>query len=377
LVEELAEMMDRPWPEFGKSGKPITQARLANLLKRPGIGIHPGQVRLGDESRKGYIRHQFDDVFSRFIPEKGPPDRNNETNAYTTGTSTTFQTETFDPFVSVRKSKKPNNDGPCFGVSVWKGGMGQREKFPAREGGEEPQEGVVGSSAGDGDGEEPSPPTRWPGLSPKAVDQLARELSGLKSSTVELDAAVRARLAGSGVPAEALNAEVEKVARHIGDLAAAGGTVVNSPAQAVPGKASNPEFEVLGSAPGERCALCGKGSGVKQIKHGGEVSLWHEDCGCRHLAAMADPPFKLPDLGPEPLDEHGEPRSGKRTGLSPYAVLDWARWYEAEANRRRLGPGLDQSALDRDLRQRLADYGVSPEFIAAEFERVMQAVLAF
>jgi hypothetical protein len=69
-------------------------------------------------------------------------------------------------------------------------------------------------------------------------------------------------------------------------------------------------YEVLGAAPaGKRCAVCGKGSGVKRIKHGGEVDLWHEDCGRRHLAAMANPPFKLPDLGPDHLDEHGAPRA--------------------------------------------------------------------
>jgi hypothetical protein len=61
--------------------------------------------------------------------------------------------------------------------------------------------------------------------------------------------------------------------------------------------------------------------------------------------------------------------------MSPYAILDLARWYEAEANRRRVGTLIDQPALDRDLRQKLAaQHGVSPEFITTEFERVMQAV---
>jgi hypothetical protein len=156
----------------------------------------------------------------------------------------------------------------------------------------------------DENGGEPALSTRWPGLSPRAVDQLAREFSGL-SSAAESDDAIRTLLAKYGVPVEAIGVEVEMVVRRIEALGDADGTVVNFPTHA--GRATEPE--VLGSAPaGGRCAVCGKGNGVKRIKHGGEVNLWHEDCGRRHLAAMADPPVKLPDLGPDPLDEHGAPR---------------------------------------------------------------------
>ncbi len=95
-------------------------------------------------------------------------------------------------------------------------------------------------------------------------------------------------------------------------------------------------YEVLGSAPaGQRCTICGKGSGVKRIKHGGEVDLWHEDCGRRHLAAMAEPPFKLPDLEPAPLDEHGAPRAAS----VPFM-------------------------LTQDMKRRLRAYGYSDEEIA-------------
>jgi hypothetical protein len=118
LVERLVEKTDRPWPEFGKAGKPITQAKLARLLKQPGIGIHPEQVRFGPDSRKGYMRHQFEEAFARFVPERGPPKRNNETNANGTGTSDLFQSETYNSAVSVSKSQKSNNDGDCFGVSL-------------------------------------------------------------------------------------------------------------------------------------------------------------------------------------------------------------------------------------------------------------------
>jgi hypothetical protein len=39
-------------------------------------------------------------------------------------------------------------------------------------------------------------------------------------------------------------------------------------------------------------------------------------CADRYFADMADPPVKVPDLGPDPLDEHGAPRP-TRPNLSP------------------------------------------------------------
>src|SRR5262249_40879316 len=62
--------------------------------------------------------------------------------------------------------------------------------------------------------------------------------------------------------------------------------------------------------------------------------------------------------------------------LSPYTIRDLACWYEEEGNRRRVGLELDQDSLDRALRRLLAERGVLPEFIAVEFERVMEAVFA-
>ena len=95
-------------------------------------------------------------------------------------------------------------------------------------------------------------------------------------------------------------------------------------------------YEVLGPAPaGERCVRCGKGSGVKRIKHGGEVDLLHEGCARDHLAAIANPPVKLPDLGPDPLDEHGAPRAAS----VPFM-------------------------LTQDMKRRLRAYGYSDEEIA-------------
>jgi hypothetical protein len=128
MIERLCEIQPRPWVEFGKSGKPITQNKLARLLKP--FGISPEQVRFGpDDTRKGYMRHQFDEAFARYLPDFSGSNRNSETNADMTGTSDLFQTETFNPGVSVPKSQKPNNDGQSFGVTVGFGKNSQERAF--------------------------------------------------------------------------------------------------------------------------------------------------------------------------------------------------------------------------------------------------------
>jgi hypothetical protein len=69
-------------------------------------------------------------------------------------------------------------------------------------------------------------------------------------------------------------------------------------------------YTVLGASPaGERCTLCGKAGGDR-IRYRGHVNLWHQECADKFIAALANPPVKLPDLGPDPLDEHGAPHDG-------------------------------------------------------------------
>jgi putative DNA primase/helicase len=72
LTEKLKEVEGRPWAEFDKNGKPITPNKLARLLKRPGLGVAPGLIRIGDGVARGYQRHQFKEAFARFLPEGGP-----------------------------------------------------------------------------------------------------------------------------------------------------------------------------------------------------------------------------------------------------------------------------------------------------------------
>ena len=72
LIENLCKIVPRPWGEYGKGGKPLTQNKLARLLKP--FGIVPQVLRIGNETPSGYYRHQFEEAWERFLPPLPPTD---------------------------------------------------------------------------------------------------------------------------------------------------------------------------------------------------------------------------------------------------------------------------------------------------------------
>jgi hypothetical protein len=68
MIAELVKDEEGPWLEYGKTGKPITQKRLADLLKefgiRPPHNVRPATGRQG----KGYHRADFEDAWERYLP---------------------------------------------------------------------------------------------------------------------------------------------------------------------------------------------------------------------------------------------------------------------------------------------------------------------
>ena len=68
LIEKLAEMKERPWPEVCR-GKPITERWLASKLAA--FGIHSKNLRIGEEQFKGYELADFAEAFDRY-PEAPP-----------------------------------------------------------------------------------------------------------------------------------------------------------------------------------------------------------------------------------------------------------------------------------------------------------------
>src|SRR5690606_6438562 len=68
IVESLAKMEDRPWPEW-KAGRPITVRQLARLLAP--FGVRPKQMRDDGGSGpkvRGYLLDDLQDAFSRYLP---------------------------------------------------------------------------------------------------------------------------------------------------------------------------------------------------------------------------------------------------------------------------------------------------------------------
>lgn len=72
LSEALNEIETSPWAEWSR-GRGLTPTTLANLLHPH--GVKPRSVRIGDETRKGYKREQFEDLWLRYIGPDAPIDR--------------------------------------------------------------------------------------------------------------------------------------------------------------------------------------------------------------------------------------------------------------------------------------------------------------
>ena len=73
MAEQLAKMEGRPWGEFGKSQKPITQNAIARLLKA--FSIVPDYIGAENSRCRGYLRSQFEEVFAAYAPPP-PPSHN-------------------------------------------------------------------------------------------------------------------------------------------------------------------------------------------------------------------------------------------------------------------------------------------------------------
>ena len=65
LINRLAEMDGRPWPEF-RHGKRLTSNHMARILKP--FRITPEQIWTGERNKRGYRRTQFEDVWQRYVP---------------------------------------------------------------------------------------------------------------------------------------------------------------------------------------------------------------------------------------------------------------------------------------------------------------------
>jgi putative DNA primase/helicase len=125
VCADLAEMEDRPWPEYRK-GKPITPRQLASLLVP--FGITPGTIRTDTGTPKGYTRTKFEDAFKRYVPT--PPILSATTpQAMDTAGFGDFPSATKDQVVADRNGQKSRVSAACGVVAAKTGGCGDNTLF--------------------------------------------------------------------------------------------------------------------------------------------------------------------------------------------------------------------------------------------------------
>jgi hypothetical protein len=120
LVVALVAIEGRPWAEFGRMRKPLTQNSLARLLKP--YKIRPGTIRVGpgeEDTAKGYKLAHFADVFPRYLPALYPqnqtvtPTQANESGAFSASSTVT---PLFD--VTVENARNASISAGCDGVTA-------------------------------------------------------------------------------------------------------------------------------------------------------------------------------------------------------------------------------------------------------------------
>jgi putative DNA primase/helicase len=74
LVRHLMMLDDRPWAEMGRARKPITENRVARLLKTfKDKRLKPTTIDFGGAKAKGYYQAAFRDAFARWLPLSDVP----------------------------------------------------------------------------------------------------------------------------------------------------------------------------------------------------------------------------------------------------------------------------------------------------------------
>jgi hypothetical protein len=133
LIAELIADEERPWAVYGRTGKPITDRKIADLL-RP-FGIISGTVRIGEITNKGYKLTDFEEAWERWglVGSQPPGAGQGETpsphqlhashpsqrhKVVKTGTSGNFSSVTENGCDAHEKRDLPNNDGHCDGVTL-------------------------------------------------------------------------------------------------------------------------------------------------------------------------------------------------------------------------------------------------------------------
>src|SRR5262249_22164093 len=116
LCTTLGAMALRPWAEWGRRRKPISQNQIAHLLKP--FGIMPATIRLQDNSTaKGYYLKDFIEAFSCYVPIPPDPDRHNVTSTGGVSENSDFRSVTGSSCDALKNGTSPYGQWECDGVT--------------------------------------------------------------------------------------------------------------------------------------------------------------------------------------------------------------------------------------------------------------------
>ena len=123
IAQDLAEMDDRPWPEWGRAAKPITKAQIARQLKS--FGISSGTIRDGHSTAKGYKLADLKDPLCRYGGlQSVTPSQVNVRASYSSS-----QNVTEDTSVTAKNPENPRVSAGCDGVTFRTGESGPAGVF--------------------------------------------------------------------------------------------------------------------------------------------------------------------------------------------------------------------------------------------------------
>jgi hypothetical protein len=124
LIERLAQMSERPWPDVCR-GKAITERWLARNLGA--FGIHSKTLRIGEDRAKGYERADFSEAFERYLlPENEEFIR----DSVTCEEKADFETVTEDPVVTDEKNAATEGMSRCHASTGW---LAENEGLKSRD----------------------------------------------------------------------------------------------------------------------------------------------------------------------------------------------------------------------------------------------------
>jgi Protein of unknown function (DUF3631) len=117
VCEALNAMEGKPWGDW--KGKSLTPNQLARLLK-PFKIVTNTTIRVGSKTAKGYHRHQFEELWQRYLTPQGVQQRSQSNHADEMGTFGAFQKVTEKSDVTFQKCEKPAPNGQCDVVTFQK-----------------------------------------------------------------------------------------------------------------------------------------------------------------------------------------------------------------------------------------------------------------